>query len=110
MKAFWMTFSAFLCRDGTTDVTRTIHLGTPSDYEKECFTHVLKGHIALASAVWPNGVKGNIFFFVIWCFWSVRVERTNVVVIVCGRTNLPPPSCPLCGRELIMESLGMGPD
>jgi len=46
-------------RDGTTDVTRTIHLGTPTDYEKECFTRVLKGHIALASANFPAKTKGH---------------------------------------------------
>ena len=46
-------------RDGTTDVTRTIHLGTPSHYEKECFTRVLKGHIALASANFPAKTKGH---------------------------------------------------
>ena len=46
-------------KDGTTDVTRTIHLGTPSNYEKECFTRVLKGHIALASANFPNKTKGH---------------------------------------------------
>jgi len=46
-------------KDGTTDVTRTIHLGTPSHYEKECFTRVLKGHIALASANFPNKTKGH---------------------------------------------------
>ncbi len=32
-----------VCQDGTTDVTRTIHFGTPSQHEKECFTRVLKG-------------------------------------------------------------------
>jgi len=46
-------------RDGTTDVTRTVHFGNPSQYEKECFTRVLKGHIALASAVFPNKTKGH---------------------------------------------------
>lgn len=45
-------------RDGTTDVTRTIHLGTPTEHEKECFTRVLKGHIALNQTVFPNGTKG----------------------------------------------------
>ena len=30
-------------QDGTTDVTRTLHFGTPTEYEKECFTRVLKG-------------------------------------------------------------------
>eukprot|EP00467_Chlorarachnion_reptans_P023021 CAMPEP_0114510298 /NCGR_PEP_ID=MMETSP0109-20121206/13704_1 /TAXON_ID=29199 /ORGANISM="Chlorarachnion reptans, Strain CCCM449" /LENGTH=608 /DNA_ID=CAMNT_0001689579 /DNA_START=122 /DNA_END=1947 /DNA_ORIENTATION=- len=43
---------------GTTDVTRTIHLGTPTEYEKRCFTRVLQGHIALASAVFPEGTAG----------------------------------------------------
>ncbi|KAI7791471.1 xaa-Pro aminopeptidase 1 isoform X1 [Triplophysa rosa] len=46
--------------DGTTDVTRTVHFGNPSDYEKECFTYVLKGHIAVSAAVFPNGTKGHL--------------------------------------------------
>jgi len=46
-------------KDGTTDVTRTIHLGTPSAYEKECFTRVLKGMIGLASAVFPDKCNGH---------------------------------------------------
>uniref|UniRef100_A0A4W3K3M7 Xaa-Pro aminopeptidase 1 n=1 Tax=Callorhinchus milii TaxID=7868 RepID=A0A4W3K3M7_CALMI len=47
-------------KDGTTDVTRTVHFGIPTDYEKECFTYVLKGHISLGSAVFPNGTKGHL--------------------------------------------------
>ncbi|XP_076316903.1 xaa-Pro aminopeptidase 1-like isoform X2 [Tachypleus tridentatus] len=47
-------------RDGTTDITRTWHFGSPSQYEKECFTRVLKGHIALSSAVFPNRTKGQM--------------------------------------------------
>ncbi|XP_067858197.1 xaa-Pro aminopeptidase 1 isoform X1 [Heptranchias perlo] len=47
-------------RDGTTDVTRTMHFGTPTEYEKECFTYVLKGHICLGSAVFPSGTKGHL--------------------------------------------------
>ncbi|XP_052709369.1 uncharacterized protein LOC128184084 isoform X3 [Crassostrea angulata] len=34
--------------DGTTDVTRTFHFGTPSKYEKECYTRVLMGQVDLA--------------------------------------------------------------
>ncbi|XP_071447927.1 xaa-Pro aminopeptidase 1 [Hetaerina americana] len=45
--------------DGTTDVTRTIHLGTPSQYEKECFTRVFKGQFALGSCIFPSKIKGN---------------------------------------------------
>lgn len=44
--------------DGTTDVTRTLHFGTPTEYERECFTRVLKGHIALATVVFPDGIEG----------------------------------------------------
>lgn len=46
-------------KDGTTDVTRTIHFGTPTQFEKECFTRVLKGHIALTKVIFPNGVAGS---------------------------------------------------
>ncbi|XP_056016849.1 xaa-Pro aminopeptidase 1-like [Ostrea edulis] len=35
--------------DGTTDVTRTFHFGTPTDFEKECYTGVLMGTVDLAS-------------------------------------------------------------
>uniref|UniRef100_A0A6G1SPX4 Xaa-Pro aminopeptidase 1 n=1 Tax=Aceria tosichella TaxID=561515 RepID=A0A6G1SPX4_9ACAR len=45
--------------DGTTDVTRTVHFGQPTEKERECFTRVLKGHIQLARAVFPRLVKGN---------------------------------------------------
>ena len=40
-------------------MTRTLHFGTPTDYQKECFTRVLKGVIALVSANFPNKVVGN---------------------------------------------------
>ncbi|CAM9578190.1 unnamed protein product [Chrysoparadoxa australica] len=45
--------------DGTTDVTRTVHFGTPSDYQKRCYTLVLKGHIAIATAVFPEATTGS---------------------------------------------------
>lgn len=44
--------------DGTTDVTRTIAIGTPSDEMRDRFTRVLKGHIAVATAVFPKGTRG----------------------------------------------------
>ena len=46
-------------RDGTTDVTRTIAIGTPTDEMKRRFTLVLKGHIALARALFPKGTRGS---------------------------------------------------
>jgi len=45
--------------DGTTDITRTVHFGKPSEHEKSCYTAVLKGHIALDIAVFPNGTTGH---------------------------------------------------
>ncbi|MBA0870060.1 hypothetical protein Goshw_007347 [Gossypium schwendimanii] len=45
--------------DGTTDITRTVHFGKPSEHEKACFTSVLKGHIALGNARFPNGTNGH---------------------------------------------------
>jgi Xaa-Pro aminopeptidase len=45
--------------DGTTDVTRTIAIGTPTAEQKRRFTQVLKGHIALATARFPEGTSGG---------------------------------------------------
>jgi Xaa-Pro aminopeptidase len=45
-------------RDGTTDVTRTMVVGTPTAEMKDRFTRVLKGHIALARAIFPAGTRG----------------------------------------------------
>ncbi len=44
--------------DGTTDITRTVAIGTPSPEMRENFTRVLKGHIALATARFPQGTTG----------------------------------------------------
>src|SRR5271168_1431764 len=44
--------------DGTTDVTRTIAIGTPTPEMQDRFTLVLKGHIAVARAVFPDGTTG----------------------------------------------------
>ena len=45
--------------DGTTDVTRTIAIGQPSEEMRRRFTLVLKGHIAIATARFPTGVAGS---------------------------------------------------
>ena len=44
--------------DGTTDVTRTIAIGTPTPEMRDRFTRVLRGHIAIARAVFPDGTTG----------------------------------------------------
>ncbi|MDP2410457.1 MAG: aminopeptidase P family protein [Pseudolabrys sp.] len=44
--------------DGTTDITRTVAIGTPTGEMRDRFTRVLKGHIAIACAVFPEGTSG----------------------------------------------------
>lgn len=45
--------------DGTTDITRTISLGTPTAEQKRDFTLVMKGHIALGTQIFPEGTRGD---------------------------------------------------
>lgn len=45
--------------DGTTDITRTVHFGEPTSYEKFCYTLVLQGHVNLATALFPKGTTGH---------------------------------------------------
>ncbi len=44
--------------DGTTDVTRTIAIGAPTQEMRDRFTRVLRGHIAIACALFPDGTTG----------------------------------------------------
>ncbi|MBR1157851.1 aminopeptidase P family protein [Bradyrhizobium elkanii] len=44
--------------DGTTDVTRTVAIGKPTDERRDRFTRVLRGHIAIARAIFPDGTTG----------------------------------------------------
>ena len=44
---------------GTTDITRTIHLGTPTEEQKELYTLVLKGHLAIRHAIFPKYTCGE---------------------------------------------------
>lgn len=44
--------------DGTTDTTRTLHFGEPTEMERRAYTLVLKGNIALEKIVFPKGTSG----------------------------------------------------
>src|SRR5262249_16128538 len=44
--------------DGTTDITRTVAIGAPTAEMRDRFTRVLKGHIAIARAAFPDGTTG----------------------------------------------------
>jgi Xaa-Pro aminopeptidase len=58
LDALFLIDSGGQYRDGTTDVTRTLAVGTPTAEMRDRFTRVLKGHIALSSAVFPQGTRG----------------------------------------------------
>lgn len=45
--------------DGTTDITRTMAIGTPTDEHRDCFTRVLTGVIAICRAQFPRGISGR---------------------------------------------------
>ncbi len=45
--------------DGTTDITRTVAIGDPTAEHRDCYTRVLQGHIALATAKFPEGTTGS---------------------------------------------------
>lgn len=58
--------SLYLCDSGahfpfgTTDVTRTLHFGTPTDEQRRCFTRVLQGNIAIDRLVFPYNTTGYV--------------------------------------------------
>ncbi len=82
--------SIFLCDsggqylDGTTDITRTVWIGTPdglgepSAEQKDRFTRVLKGHIQIARAVFPQGtVGGQLDAFARQYLWQAGVDYAH---------------------------------
>ncbi len=61
--------------DGTTDVTRTIAIGEPTDEMRDRFTRVLKGHIAIAQALFPVGTTGaQIDSFARTALWQAGLD------------------------------------
>ncbi len=61
--------------DGTTDITRTVAIGEPTDEHRARFTRVLKGHIAMARAVFPKGTTGSqIDAFARRALWEVGLD------------------------------------
>ena len=61
--------------DGTTDVTRTIAIGEPTDEMRDRFTRVLRGHIAISRAVFPDGISGaQIDAFARQFLWHAGID------------------------------------
>ena len=59
MNSMYLVDSGGQYLDGTTDITRTVAIGVPTDEMRRRFTLVLKGHIALGRAVFPEGTNGT---------------------------------------------------
>ena len=59
MDSLYLVDSGGQYPDGTTDVTRTVPVGEPSQEMRDRFTRVLKGHIAVATALFPAGTRGT---------------------------------------------------
>ena len=62
-------------QDGTTDVTRTVIIGQPTDEMKDRFTRVLKGMIAISTICFPKGTTGgHIDAFARTALWKVGLD------------------------------------
>ncbi|MDP9412960.1 MAG: aminopeptidase P family protein [Pseudomonadota bacterium] len=59
MNSLYLVDSGGQYPDGTTDVTRTVAIGEPTAEMRDRFTRVLKGHIAVDLALFPDGTRGS---------------------------------------------------
>lgn len=59
LNSIYLVDSGGQYKDGTTDITRTIVVGTPTEEMKDRFTRVLKGHIGISDARFPEGTMGG---------------------------------------------------
>ncbi|HEX8365691.1 MAG TPA: aminopeptidase P family protein [Allosphingosinicella sp.] len=59
MNSIYLVDSGGQYPDGTTDVTRTVAIGEPTAEMRDRFTRVLKGHVAVARAIFPDGTRGS---------------------------------------------------
>ncbi len=74
-EGFYLIDSGGQYRDGTTDITRTIAIGTVSDEMTDRYTRVLKGMIAIARAVFPKGTSGaQIDAFARQHLWQIGTD------------------------------------
>jgi len=58
-KGMYLVDSGGQYLDGTTDVTRTLHYGNPTQHEIDCYTRVLKGHLGISLVKFPNRCSGR---------------------------------------------------
>ncbi|WP_034996906.1 aminopeptidase P family protein [Beijerinckia mobilis] len=74
-KGIFLIDSGGQYEDGTTDITRTLSVGRPTALMRDRFTRVLKGHIAIARAVFPKGTAGSqIDAFARMALWQAGLD------------------------------------
>ena len=74
-EGFYLIDSGGQYRDGTTDITRTIAIGSVSDEMADRYSRVLKGMIAIARAVFPKGTSGaQIDAFARQALWQIGTD------------------------------------
>jgi Xaa-Pro aminopeptidase len=78
MDSLYLVDSGGQYPDGTTDVTRTVAIGTPSAEMRDRFTRVLKGHIAVSRALFPEGTRGSqLDSFARQFLWSAGLDYAH---------------------------------
>ncbi|MDQ8756298.1 aminopeptidase P family protein [Sphingosinicella sp. LHD-64] len=78
MDSIYLVDSGGQYPDGTTDVTRTVVIGTPTAEMRDRFTRVLKGHIAIARARFPEGTRGSqLDSFARQYLWEVGLDYAH---------------------------------
>jgi Xaa-Pro aminopeptidase len=78
MDSIYLVDSGGQYPDGTTDVTRTVAIGTPTAEMRDRFTRVLKGHIAIARARFPAGTRGSqLDSFARQYLWEVGLDYAH---------------------------------
>ena len=85
-KAIYLCDSGAQYFDGTTDTTRTLHFGEPTEIEKKAYTLVLKGHVALDVSVFPKGTSG--LHWILWQDNSYGYEKL-LPQLCFASTNIP---------------------
>jgi len=74
-KGLFLIDSGAQYEDGTTDITRTVAIGKPTAEMRDRYTRVLKGHIAIATSVFPHGVSGSqLDSFARRALWDVGLD------------------------------------
>ncbi|EAL62111.1 peptidase M24 family protein [Dictyostelium discoideum AX4] len=78
VKGMYLVDSGAQYLDGTTDVTRTLHYGKPTQHEIDCYTRVLRGHVGLSLLKFPNRVNGRDIDCVARThLWSVGLDYAH---------------------------------